>query len=170
MNRAKTWTLALTASVLVLAPVFGAPKEKKLDVDLDLSPSNWALGIFLGEPTGITVQLDIAEAQALELKAAWNFVAAGQNEGGNVTLQGNYVLWFPGLLAISGQDIPPFAGIGVEARFGADFLLGLHIPFGVRYRFKEVPIELALELGAGMSLIPATAFMGSGGLAIRWML
>lgn len=167
MNRSNSWIPALFILALVSAPAFGAP-EKKLDVDL--SPSNWALGIFLGEPTGITVQLDVGATQALEVKAAWNFVAAGQNEGGNVTLQGNYVLWFPGLLVFDGHDIPPFAGIGVEARFGTDFLLGLHIPFGVRYRFREVPIELALELGAGMSLIPSTSFMGSGGLAIRWML
>lgn len=167
MNRSKSWIPALVILALVSAPAFGAP-EKKLDVDL--SPSNWALGIFLGEPTGVTVQLDVGETQALEVKAAWNFVAAGQNEGGNVTLQGNYVLWFPGLLVFDGHDIPPFAGIGVEARFGTDFLLGLHIPFGVRYRFREVPIELALELGAGMSLIPSTSFLGSGGLAIRWML
>ena len=156
------------AALSLAAPSFGEPTGKKLDVDL--SPSNWALGIFLGEPTGISIQLDIADTQALELKAAWNFVAAGTNQGGNITLQGNYVLWFPGLLTISEHDIPPFAGIGVEARFGTDFLLGLHIPFGVRYRFKEAPIELALELGAGMSLIPSTSFMGSGGLAIRWML
>lgn len=167
MNRSKSWIPALVILALASAPAFGAP-EKKLDVDL--SPSNWALGIFLGEPTGITVQLDVGATQALEVKAAWNFVAAGQNEGGNVTLQGNYVLWFPGLLVFDGHDIPPFAGIGVEARFGTDFLLGLHIPFGVRYRFREVPIELALELGAGMSLIPSTSFLGSGGLAIRWML
>ncbi|HOX13585.1 MAG TPA: hypothetical protein P5117_12810 [Spirochaetia bacterium] len=167
MNRSKFCIPALFILALASAPAFGAP-EKKLDVDL--SPSNWALGIFLGEPTGITVQLDVGATQALEVKAAWNFVAAGQNEGGNVTLQGNYVLWFPGLLVFDGHDIPPFAGIGVEARFGTDFLLGLHIPFGVRYRFREVPIELALELGAGMSLIPSTSFMGSGGLAIRWML
>lgn len=167
MNRTKIMVMTLAVSILAATPAFGAP-EKKLDVDL--SPSNWALGIFLGEPTGITIQLDVGAAQALELKAAWNFVAAGENEGGNVTLQGNYVLWFPGLLVIDGHDIPPLAGIGLEARFGSDFLLGLHIPFGVRYRFEEVPIELALELGAGMSLIPSTSFMGSGGLAIRWML
>ena len=67
MNRSKSWIPALVILALVSVPAFGAP-EKKLDVDL--SPSNWALGIFLGEPTGITVQLDVGETQALEVKAA----------------------------------------------------------------------------------------------------
>ena len=168
MNRFRSWILMLGVSILVLSPAFGAPAAKEKKAYLD--SSNWAVGIFLGEPTGLTVQLDLADTQALEFKAAWNFVSAGQNTGGSVTLQGNYVLWFPGLLVFDGHDIPPFVGIGAEARFGSDFLLGIHIPFGLRYRFKEAPLELALELGAGMSLIPSTSFMGSGGIAIRWML
>lgn len=151
---------ALVIAALAAAPVFAGPKEKKVDID----PYNWALGVFLGEPTGVTVQFDIAKTQALEFKAAWNF-----SNSGSVALQGNYVLWFPGLFVFDGVDIPPFVGGGVDVRISSDPVFGLRVPFGVRYRFREAPIELALELGVGLALFPATDFMASGGLAVRWM-
>lgn len=153
-------------SCLALSPVFSAPQNKSVDLDA----SNWSLGIFLGAPTGISAQLDLSDTQALEFKAAWRFEAAGQDEGGSLTLQGNYVLWFPGVLVFNSLDFPPFVGAGAVVRISGDLpLLGLHLPFGVRYRFQKAPIEVALELGAGLSLFPSTSFMGSGGLAVRWM-
>ncbi|HSV56063.1 MAG TPA: hypothetical protein VLH39_03025 [Magnetospirillaceae bacterium] len=158
---------AAALALLALAPAFGASRSRGGSVDL--TPSNWSLGIFLGEPTGLTVQLDLAAAQALELKAAWNFTSTGQDEGGSATIHANYVMWFPGILVLDGRDIPPFAGLGIESRFGGDFMLGIHFPFGVRHRFQKAPLELSLELAAGMSLIPSTAFIGSGGVAVRWM-
>jgi hypothetical protein len=167
MRRMKNLACVLLVAGLAASPAFAGSKQKPLDI----KASNWALGIFLGEPTGITAQLDLADTQALEFKAAWNFVSTkSTSDSGTVTLQGNYVLWFPGLLVFDGVDVPPFVGVGAEIRVGSDLpVIGIRIPFGVRYRFREAPIELALELGAGMSLFPSTSFMGSGGIAIRWM-
>ena len=169
MHLRKKLSLAISIACLASIPLFAGSKSKSPEADI----SNWSIGIFLGEPTGVTAQVDIADAQALEFKAAWNFVSTSQasTDSGTVTLQGNYVVWFPGVLTFDGHDFPPFVGGGAEVRIGTDLpLLGIRIPFGVRYRFREAPLEISLELGAGMSLFPSTAFMGSGGLAIRWML
>lgn len=169
MRRVRIVLLACLIAGITAAPLFADSKSGKPD----LSPSNWAVGIFLGEPTGVTAQLDLSEAQALEFKAAWNFVSTKQqtSDSGSVTFQANYVLWFPGILVLDEYDFPPFVGAGAEIRISSDLpLIGLRIPFGVRYRFRKAPIEMALELGAGMSLFPSTSFMASGGLAIRWML
>jgi len=168
MHRNRKLIVLLLITTIVTAPAFAGSKNKKVDMDI----SNWALGMFLGEPTGVTAQLDLSDTQALEFKAAWNFVSASKTttNSGSLTLQGNYVLWFPGLITLNELDFPPFVGAGAEIRIGTDLpLIGVRIPFGIRYRFQEAPIELALELGVGMSLFPSTFFMGSGGLAVRWM-
>jgi hypothetical protein len=130
------------------------------------APSS-GIGVFLGQPTGLSYGMDISSTTWLDFKAAWNFATA--KDGFSVILQGNYELAFPGSFVIEGQDIVPFIGVGAEAAIGDDLpQLGLRIPFGLNYRFAKAPLELFLELGVGLYLFPSTSFMGSGGLGLRF--
>ncbi len=125
------------------------------------------VGVFLGQPTGLSFGKDISATNWLDFKAAWNF--ANAKDGFSIILQGNYELAFPGSFVIEGQDIVPFIGIGAEAAIGNDLpQVGLRIPFGLNYRFAKAPLELFLELGVGLYLFPSTSFMGSGGLGLRF--
>lgn len=135
-----------------------APSTKKTD---------FALGVFLGEPTGLTARWGIGKDQSLEGKAAWSFVD-GSNQSASFTFQANYLMEFPGVLVIKREDFPLYVGFGAETHMGSQFSLGLRIPGGVIYRFAKVPIELFLEIGVGMELVPATTLTGSGGLGIRY--
>jgi hypothetical protein len=135
-----------------------APKAKSPD---------FALGVFLGEPTGITLRWGIAQNQSLEGKAAWSFVDSAQ-QSASFTFQANYLMEFPGILVIKKEDFPLYVGFGAETHLGNSTSFGLRIPGGVIYRFAKVPIELCLELGVGMELFPATTLVGSGGLGIRY--
>jgi len=130
-------------------------------------PGAVGLGVFLGQPTGLTLGIDMNRSNWLDFKAAWNFAAP---QGGfNIILQGDYQLAFPGSLVIEGEDFVPYVGIGAEAAIGDSSLdLGVHLPFGLAYRFRKAPIELFLELGLGLYLFPATSFGVSGGLGIRY--
>jgi hypothetical protein len=133
------------------------------------APTKLGLGIFLGQPTGLSVGLDVSRTSWLDFKAAWDF--SGPKDSVTVILQGNYEQAFPGALIIEGQDIVPFVGIGSQVAVGSETpALGIRIPFGLNYRFSTAPIELFLELGFGLYIFPATKFMGSGGFGIRYRL
>jgi len=129
--------------------------------------SQLGAGVFLGQPTGLSFGLDMAPAQWLDFKDAWDF-AGGQN-GFAIILQGNWEMGFPGTFVIEGQDIVPFLGAGVQANVSdAGVNIGVHLPFGLDYRFRKAPLELFLELGLDIYLFPATDFSASGGLGIRY--
>lgn len=133
------------------------------------APTQLGLGVFLGQPTGVSVGLDLARTSWLDFKAAWDF--SGPRESVTVVLQGNYEQAFPGALVIEGQDIVPFVGLGAQVAVGSETpAIGIRIPFGLNYRFATAPIELFLELGFGLYIFPATEFMGSGGLGVRYRL
>jgi len=146
--------LALAASLTVLAAPARGP-----------GASGTALGLFLGQPTGITFRYGLDKAQSLEAKAAWDFAA---KDGASVSVQANWLLEFPGILVIEKEDFPLYVGAGLQLGVGTTTSLGFRIPAGVLYRFGKAPIELCLELGLGMQLFPSTALLGSGGLGVRY--
>jgi hypothetical protein len=149
--------LALIASAgLFAAPSSEAPKGSE----------GSAIGIFLGQPTGLSFRLGLGNEQSLEAKAAWNL--SSKTDSAALIFQANWLLEFPGILVIKDQDLPLYIGAGAQVDVGSNTSLGLRIPGGLIYRFAKAPVELCLELGLGMQLYPATAFVGSGGLGARY--
>ena len=125
------------------------------------------LGVFLGQPTGVTFEMDLSETSWLDFKATWSF--AGGHGGFNILLQGNYEYAFPGLLAIEDVTFTPFVGGGVFANvYDGGASIGVRVPGGLAYRFRNVPLELFLELGIDVYLIPGFGLDGSGGLGARY--
>lgn len=168
---------ALAILVLAGASLSAAESKKKVKIEIDpiktaprvMDSSGTALGLFLGQPTGISFRLGLSAEQSLEAKAAWDLVGS---KGGTAqfAFQANWLLELPGTLVIEDVDIPPYIGAGVALGVGSEVSLGLRVPFGLVYRFEKAPIELGLEVGLGMSLIPSTDFAIDGGLALRYRL
>lgn len=125
-----------------------------------------AIGLFLGQPTGITFRQGLGGEQSFEAKAAWDF--GSSQSAASITLQANWLLEFPGIIVIEKEDFPLYVGAGAQASFGQDLSLGIRVPAGIVYRFKKAPIELCLELGFGLQLFPSTLPFGSGGLGARY--
>jgi hypothetical protein len=143
------------------ASLFAAPST-----DAQKGSEGSAVGIFLGQPTGISFRLGLGKEQSLEAKAAWNLASQSDTEA--LTLQANWLLEFPGVLTIGDGGFPLYVGAGAQVDVGSKTSIGVRIPGGVVYRFEKAPIELNLELGLGMQLFPATAFVGSGGVGARY--
>jgi hypothetical protein len=137
------------------------------DVGKDPGASGMALGIFLGQPTGITFRYGLGGEQSFEAKAAWNLESYGNNP--SFSFQANWLIEFPRVVVIDKADFPLYVGAGLQSDVSsASTSFGVRIPFGVIYRFIEAPIELNLEIGIGLELFPDTAFLGSGGLGLRY--
>ena len=145
------------------AGLVAAPVSSKADGSEGL-----ALGIFLGQPTGLTVRYGLGKSQSLEAKAAWSFAYSGRDA--SASFQANYLLEFPGVLVFNNEDFPLYTGVGLQTDVSSSTSLGVRIPLGVEYRFAKAPIELCLEVGLGLQLFPSTAFLPSAGLGARYRL
>jgi hypothetical protein len=159
---ARRITLVGLAALAASTGLFAAP-----ELNTDRGATGVALGIFLGQPTGITLRVGLGSEQSFEAKAAWDLTSYGGSP--DFSFQANWLLEFPRVLSTQGADFPPYIGAGLQAGIGSGWSsLGFRIPLGIIYRFRRAPLELNFEIGLGMQLYPSTAFQGSGGLGLRY--
>jgi hypothetical protein len=121
-----------------------------------------AVGIIVGEPTGISFKYDNFPV----LGVAWSFE--------------NYFhvhvdFWL--LNPVLSEPVTWFLGVGGKAKFYFDearqreedsgFALGVRVPVGIQYIF-ETHYELFLEVAPGIELFPATEFDIDFGIGFRY--
>lgn len=149
-------------------------KAKDLAAPAAVKPADhgpFGLGLVLGSVSGVSASYRTAPANYIQGSAAWNFVAPG-----GVTFTGDYVFRFDEALKLDGIAIPLYAGAGVKVGIAIgressnDFPLsfGFRIPLGVRWEFRQAPLELFLELVPGIRLLPKTDPDFDAGLGLRW--
>lgn len=165
MKRSLTLLVTLVAALSSLAALpaatnYASAKHKTAPV---IGAEGYALGAYLGQPTGLSLRMGLGHTQSFELKAAWDLSSSA-----SIHLEGSWLAEFPDLLVIEGEHFIPYLGGGAFAELGASTNIGLRMPLGLTYRFRSAPIELAAEIGLGMRIYPSTTVQGSGGLAIRW--
>ncbi len=159
--------------ISLAVPVFSDPsraqaKTSTTTIQLAGKPADgpMGLGIFLGQPTGLTFEIDLSATSWVDFKAAWSL---GGKNGSAILFQGNYEYAFPALFAIENETFTPFFGAGaIVAVATGEVAIGARVPGGVSYRFRNIPLELFVEAGLDVYLFPAFALDGSGGLGARY--
>lgn len=167
MKRAAIIVVILTALSLCAYAQTAKTSGAKIELEFEGKPADGPMGIglFLGQPTGITFEMDLAPSSWVDFKAAWNFGGPGFN----LILQGNYEYAFLGKLAINELSLTPFAGLGAAVNlYDGGVAVGARVPAGVSHRMRNIPIELFLELGLDVYLVPAFDLGFSGGLGARY--
>ncbi len=164
--------LAVEFSVLAQPAAVKKPKSGEsatgITTPFEAPASKFGVGIFLGQPIGITLGIDLSQTALLDFKAAWDFTGADNSQFA-MLFQGSYLFAIPGVLVLLRNDIVPYFGLGAElALSSAGVKIGGRLPLGLDYRFVKIPLELFLELGIGMYLFPKTDFSLGGGLGIRY--
>jgi hypothetical protein len=130
-----------------------APGDVPPATDGELRPADkgtLGVGLVIGEPTGITGKLYLEDDQAIQAAIGPAFI------GGGIALHGEYVI-HPWIL----QDreafvLPVYLGPGVRfvdyygGRSGeSTFAVGALGVVGMLFDFKEVPLDVFVELGGG---------------------
>ena len=148
-------TIACTSAV-------AAPKQQVNAIH----PGLFELGLYLGEPTGLSAKYWINRQNAIEGIAAWAF------SKGFLVVSADYLLNFPDVVKIEGETFPLFIGAGaimrVDMGTGGGISVGARFPVGALYVFRGVPLEISLELVPGLYLFPDTQFLAMGGIGIRY--
>jgi len=156
--------LLVSTLIAVFLGLAAAPKAANAEV---------GLGLFLGEPLGFTVKVDLSHNTALEMLIGsddWDN-DRGRDFYGHVTF-----LFQLAHVDAEGVIIPFRLGLGGSVSddngrdtnddFDAD--INVRAPFQIAFRFTSVPIELYIELSLSMELIDDTGDLDlDGGIGFR---
>jgi hypothetical protein len=128
--------------------------------------SGFALGIILGEPSGLSAKVTGSGSMAVDAALAWSFLS--DNPG--LYLHSDLLYHLNGFQMDNGAFFRPFAGIGGAVNFASDFKIALRIPVGLAFYFTTIPIEVFVEAAPGLLLFPETSSYLAGGIGIRYQL
>ncbi len=128
--------------------------------------SRVGLGIIAGEPTGISLKVWSDGTTAIDGAAGWSL-----RKGDWLYLHCDYLLHSYELdVPEFDGSVPYYYGIGgrVLLREGADSRVGIRIPLGLDYLFKNRRFDVFVEIAPILDIIPETSFVFSGGAGIRF--
>ena len=164
---AKTGFIILMSSILNSAAYAAAGRDL-------------GLGVFIGEPTGLSATIATAPNQEIRPLLAYSF-------DNYLFLSADYDFRYPSAswLPAGLKHLIPYVGVG-----GALFIssgatpgekhgpfdgsgsvgLGLRVPLGIQYRLVQSPIEFSAEIVPGLSLAPSTSFLFQGGIGVTYFI
>ncbi len=126
--------------VIVLTILVGTARAEPVE------KGSFGIGIVIGEPTGIAAKLYLDDDTAIQGAVGGAFI------GGGIVVQADY-LWHPWILEDRDSfTMPLYVGPGlrlIDYRGGRDedFLaLGLRAVVGILFDFKEIPLDVFLEI------------------------
>lgn len=145
----------LLTSAVALTLVAASPSPARADI---------GVGLFVGEPTGVTVKIGLERRTALELLGGWNTWDDGRGAYGHITFLAQ-------LFAARGSSvIVPFRlGIG-GAVYDAgpdDIGVAARAPLQIAFVFTGAPVELYGELALRLQAVPDGDVDLDGGLGFR---
>ncbi len=124
-------------------------------------------GIYVGEPTGITLKGYLTSKLAIDGVAAWQFRHDTFVVIGDVTYD---FLDIP--IDSHVVTLPFYAGGGMKLGFNRgpndDMVVGLRVPVGVAVQWVKAPVEIFAEIAPGIEVAPSTEFDLMGGIGVRF--
>jgi hypothetical protein len=135
------------------------------------------LGIFVGEPTGLDVKLDLSRRSALDIVLG---VYSHYNRFNDDSGYGHLTYLVQPLVAHGDAVLVPLrVGIGVaifddRGYWNDDLNVAARVPFEVGLRFRRTPLEIYFEIAAKMTFIDEDNdhpfFDLDGGIGLRFYL
>lgn len=135
------------------------------------------IGIIIGEPTGLSAKKWLTDTTAIDFGAAWSFIDAESFQFHADYLWHNYDLIKTKELSGS---FSVYYGVGGRIKLKSsnngngkdskddDTRLGVRVPLGVSYVFKENPVELFAEVVPILDVVPETKFGLGIGVGARY--
>jgi hypothetical protein len=77
---------------------------------------------------------------------------------------------FIDMVKIEEVTFPLYVGVGaiMSIDTAGGISLGARVPLGAFYIFRDIPLEISLEIVPGLYLFPATSFLAMGGIGVRY--
>lgn len=123
----------------------------------------FGIGIILGEPTGISVKKWLGDHSAIDGAIAWSF--GGVN---SFHLHADYLFHNFNLFDVESGQLPLYYGAGLRFRTEPEATLGVRFSVGICYILEKAPLDIFLELGPVLNLIPDMEFWLTGSIGARF--
>lgn len=125
----------------------------------------FGLGIIIGEPTGFTGKLWLSKFNSLNAAIAWSILHEE-----NFYIHLDHVFHYYKFFNFEEGELPVHIGLGgrLLLRKGQEGNIGMRIPLGITYIFRDIPIEIFGEIVPVVNLIPETDMDVDGGIGFRY--
>lgn len=151
MNRTLSSLLAVAALVLS-APLSGHAKQG----------GDVGLGIVAGNPAGISAKIWTGQRNAIDIIAGMDFYHD------RISLNADYVWHEFDIFRVSRGQMPLYYGMGLWTSVSNDPAMGARGVVGIEYLFPSAPLDVFLELGPSVAILPGTGFGLDAGLGMRF--
>ena len=126
-------------------------------------PNGFALGVIIGNPTGITIKTDIHKKHTIDLRIGWSLHEASFH------VSCDYISYFPEW--IEKEYWYPYLVLGGRSKIEQEqedrqFNLGIRVGIGVEYVYRQ--FGLFGELCPVVELVPETNLDLEGGIGVRY--
>ena len=114
------------------------------------------VGLFVGEPTGLDVKLDLSRKSALDIVLGYYSHWRHYNTDG---AYGHLTYLVQPLVAHGDSVLVPLRlGVGVaifdeSGRFNDDLNVAVRVPFEIGFRFRRTPLEIYLEIALKVTFL-----------------
>lgn len=150
MNNKFMVLLILTVIILLLVPAQAQAGR------------GWGVGLFLGEPVGVSLKTWIGRKTALDAAVAWSFSEE------RLYVHGDYLFHNFSLISVDAGELPVYYGIGGRVHFSANTHAGVRVPLGLNYIFDNRKFDIFLEVAPTLNLIPESGFYVGFALGARY--
>ncbi len=124
-----------------------------------------ALGVMVGEPTGLTGKVWLAPATAVDAGLSWSLVHHDRFH-----LHADYLHHDYGLFAVDRGFLPLYYGVGGRLLLDHRNRLGVRVPVGLSYLTDTRRFEFFMEIAPTVDLVPDPEFDVGGALGARVLL
>lgn len=134
-----------------------------LSSNVSAQEKGFGLGIILGEPTGISFKNWLGSKTAIDGGIAWSF---SKDESLHIHL--DYLIHNFNIFEVKNNNLALYYGIGGRVKAEEESRVGVRIPVGINYLFRDIPLDVFFELVPVLDLMPSTDFDLTGGVGIRY--
>ena len=125
--------------------------------------NGWGIGVILGEPTGLSLKFWSSRTTAIDAAAAWSFKGEGKFH-----LHMDYLFHNYRVFKVKRGKLPLYFGIGGRVKFEEETRVGIRIPVGVCYLFRNQPLDVFFEIVPVLDITPETDFDINASVGIRF--
>ncbi len=155
--------LSFLRTLLFGATLVAAPLAMPARAQITTPENGFGIGFMLGTPTGLSASLPIGGTNAFNATLGYDL-----GGGPNLYMQAAYVWIAKDIIPVDVGSVSAYYGPGAFVFASRDAALGIQVIGGIDYRFATAPVQVFLEIGPGINLLPDTRPHASGGLGIRY--
>jgi len=157
--------LMLVFSVSAMAKVRINIAGHSTSSDSYLGDRGLGIGVEFGYETGLSLKTWLDRTNALQFDGTWS-LGYGFGVGASYLIHN-----FDIITGVEGVKIPLYFGIkGWASLWDNAVAVGIQVPLGIDFIFKEAPIDVFVELDPGIVVVPGIYQGFGGGVGIRYWL